>query len=85
KITIAQNKLMEQLTSMCAMVGQLIQKKQEEKQIEEEQAANARFGRFPLAVMMTMILQSHQMNPLTLSVWGMSILTLFRQRNQMNS
>nr|GFD02117.1 hypothetical protein [Tanacetum cinerariifolium] len=41
KITIAQNKLMEQLTSMCAMVGQLIQKKQEEKQIEEEQAANA--------------------------------------------
>nr|GEZ92674.1 hypothetical protein [Tanacetum cinerariifolium] len=32
-------------------------------------------GRFPPAVMMTttIILQSHQMNPLTLSVWGMSI------------
>nr|GEY06679.1 hypothetical protein [Tanacetum cinerariifolium] len=28
---------------MCAMVGQLIQKKQEENQIEEEQAANARY------------------------------------------
>nr|GFB22850.1 hypothetical protein [Tanacetum cinerariifolium] len=28
---------------MCAMVGQLIQKKQEEKQIKEEQAANARY------------------------------------------
>nr|GEZ78726.1 hypothetical protein [Tanacetum cinerariifolium] len=32
-------------------------------------------GRFPPAVMMTttIILQSHQMNPLTLSVWGISI------------
>nr|GFC79046.1 hypothetical protein [Tanacetum cinerariifolium] len=28
---------------MCAMVGQFIQKKQEEKQIKEEQAANARY------------------------------------------
>nr|GFA82804.1 hypothetical protein [Tanacetum cinerariifolium] len=47
KITIAQNKLMKQLTSMCAMVGQLIQKKQEEKQIEEEQTANARYWKIP--------------------------------------
>nr|GFB59593.1 hypothetical protein [Tanacetum cinerariifolium] len=46
-ITIAQNKLMEKLTSMCAMVGQLIQMKQEEKQIEEEQAANARYWKIP--------------------------------------
>nr|GEV20166.1 Gag-Pol polyprotein [Tanacetum cinerariifolium] len=38
----SQNKLMEQLTSICDMVGQFIQKKEEEKQIEEEQAANAR-------------------------------------------
>nr|GEV31632.1 hypothetical protein [Tanacetum cinerariifolium] len=39
-------------------------------------------GRFPLVVMMTtiIILQSHQMNPLTLLVWGMSILTLFHNR-----
>nr|GFB63630.1 hypothetical protein [Tanacetum cinerariifolium] len=37
------NKLMEQMTSMCEMVGQLIQKKQEEKQIQEDQAANARY------------------------------------------
>nr|GEY31060.1 hypothetical protein [Tanacetum cinerariifolium] len=39
----SQNKLMEQLTSMCDMVGQFIQKKEEEKQIKEEQAANARY------------------------------------------
>nr|GEW87133.1 hypothetical protein [Tanacetum cinerariifolium] len=33
---------------MCAMVGQLIQKKkQEEKQIKEEQAANARYWKIP--------------------------------------
>nr|GEX13878.1 hypothetical protein [Tanacetum cinerariifolium] len=34
---------MEQLTSVCDMVGQFIQKKEEEKQIEEDQAANARY------------------------------------------
>nr|GEU28622.1 hypothetical protein [Tanacetum cinerariifolium] len=34
---------MEQLTSMCEMFYQFIQKKQEEKQIEEEKAANARY------------------------------------------
>nr|GEW83667.1 hypothetical protein [Tanacetum cinerariifolium] len=39
----SQNKLIEQLTSMCDMVGQYIQKKEEEKQIEEEQAAKARY------------------------------------------
>nr|GEV53740.1 hypothetical protein [Tanacetum cinerariifolium] len=39
----SQNKLIEQLTSMCDMVGQFIQKKEKEKQIEEEQAANARY------------------------------------------
>nr|GEW90857.1 hypothetical protein [Tanacetum cinerariifolium] len=32
---------------MCEMVGQLIQKKQEEKQIEEDQAANARYWKIP--------------------------------------
>nr|GFA12963.1 hypothetical protein [Tanacetum cinerariifolium] len=36
-----QNKLMEKLKSMCDMVGQYIQKKEEEKQIKEEQAAKA--------------------------------------------
>nr|GFB25409.1 hypothetical protein [Tanacetum cinerariifolium] len=35
----SQNKLMKQMTSMCEMVDQLIQKKQEEKQIQEVQAA----------------------------------------------
>nr|GEY27730.1 hypothetical protein [Tanacetum cinerariifolium] len=37
------NKLMEKMTSICEMVGQLIQKKQEEKQIQEDQVANARY------------------------------------------
>nr|GEZ66138.1 hypothetical protein [Tanacetum cinerariifolium] len=32
---------------MCEMVGQFIQKKQEEKQIEEDQAANARYWKIP--------------------------------------
>nr|GEV34642.1 hypothetical protein [Tanacetum cinerariifolium] len=38
---------MEQMTSMCEMVGQFIQKKQEEKQIKEDQAANARYWKIP--------------------------------------
>nr|GEX02084.1 hypothetical protein [Tanacetum cinerariifolium] len=60
---------MTQLTSMCEMACQIVQKKKEEKRIEEEQAANAKIGRSPLVVMMTTItiLQSHQINPLTLS------------------
>nr|GFD59155.1 hypothetical protein [Tanacetum cinerariifolium] len=32
---------------MCEMVGQLIQKKQEEKQIQEDQAANTRYWKIP--------------------------------------
>nr|GEZ58148.1 hypothetical protein [Tanacetum cinerariifolium] len=32
---------------MCEMVGQLIQKKQKEKQIQEDQAANARYWKIP--------------------------------------
>nr|GEX50142.1 retrovirus-related Pol polyprotein from transposon TNT 1-94 [Tanacetum cinerariifolium] len=50
ELTIAQNKFMEQmtqLTSMCEMACQIIQKKQEEKRIEEEQAANARYWKIP--------------------------------------
>nr|GEU62437.1 hypothetical protein [Tanacetum cinerariifolium] len=43
----SQNKIMEQLTSICDMVGQIFQKKEEEKQIEEEQAANARYWKIP--------------------------------------
>nr|GEZ73906.1 hypothetical protein [Tanacetum cinerariifolium] len=35
------------MTSMCEMVGQLIQKKQEEKQIQEDQVANARYWKIP--------------------------------------
>nr|GEX58910.1 uncharacterized mitochondrial protein AtMg00810-like [Tanacetum cinerariifolium] len=45
KITIAQNKLMEQLTSMCEIVVQFIRKKQEEKKIKEDQVANARYSK----------------------------------------
>nr|GEW13075.1 hypothetical protein [Tanacetum cinerariifolium] len=43
----SQNKLMEQLTSMCDMVSQFIQKKEQEKQIEEDQAANAQNWKIP--------------------------------------
>nr|GEW80056.1 hypothetical protein [Tanacetum cinerariifolium] len=38
---------MTSLTSMCEMTCQIIQKKQEEKWIEEEQAANARYWKIP--------------------------------------
>nr|GEU51435.1 hypothetical protein [Tanacetum cinerariifolium] len=51
KITIAQNKIMEQmtsLTSMCEMACQIIQKKQKEKRIEEEQAAKAQNSKIPV-------------------------------------
>nr|GEU56275.1 hypothetical protein [Tanacetum cinerariifolium] len=46
ELSIAQNTIMEQmtqLTSMCELVCQFFQKKQEEKRIEEEQVANARY------------------------------------------
>nr|GFC25066.1 hypothetical protein [Tanacetum cinerariifolium] len=43
----SQNKLMEQMTSICEMVDQLIKKKQEEKQIQEDQAANTRYWKIP--------------------------------------
>ncbi|GJR81311.1 hypothetical protein Tco_0152096 [Tanacetum coccineum] len=39
---------MEQMTSLCDMVGQCIQKKEEEKRIEEEQAAKARYWKIPV-------------------------------------
>nr|GEZ70967.1 hypothetical protein [Tanacetum cinerariifolium] len=47
KLFDSQNKLMEQLTSMCDIVSQLIQKKEEEKKIEEGQAADARYWKIP--------------------------------------
>ncbi|GKA51366.1 hypothetical protein Tco_0744562 [Tanacetum coccineum] len=39
---------MEQMTSMCDMVGQFIQKKEEEKRIAEEQAAKDRYWKIPV-------------------------------------
>ncbi|GJR48142.1 hypothetical protein Tco_1316245 [Tanacetum coccineum] len=36
------------MTSMCDMVGQFIQKKEEEKRIEEEQAAKDRYWKIPV-------------------------------------
>nr|GEX17830.1 hypothetical protein [Tanacetum cinerariifolium] len=38
---------MATLTSMCEMVCQIVQKKQEEKRIEEEQTANAQYWKIP--------------------------------------
>nr|GFB55920.1 hypothetical protein [Tanacetum cinerariifolium] len=83
----SQNKLMEQMTSICEMVDQLIQKKQEEKRIGEEQAANARYWNIPACCDDDddYNFPITPMKPLTLSTWGISILTLFRQRNRTNS
>nr|GFB31868.1 hypothetical protein [Tanacetum cinerariifolium] len=50
ELLTSQNKLMEQITqftSMCELACQIFQKKQEEKRIEEEQAANARYWKIP--------------------------------------
>ncbi|GJX14502.1 hypothetical protein Tco_0206260, partial [Tanacetum coccineum] len=40
--------LMEQMTSICDMVGQYMQKKEEEKRIAEEQAAKDRYWKIPI-------------------------------------
>ncbi|GJX93578.1 hypothetical protein Tco_0348164 [Tanacetum coccineum] len=44
----SQNKLMEQMTSICDLAGQIIQKKEEEKRIAEEQAAKDRYWKIPI-------------------------------------
>ncbi|GJZ55349.1 hypothetical protein Tco_0610542 [Tanacetum coccineum] len=44
----SQNKLMEQMTSICDMVGQIMQKKEEERRITEEQAAKDRYWKIPI-------------------------------------
>ncbi|GKC09845.1 hypothetical protein Tco_1001455 [Tanacetum coccineum] len=43
----SQNKLMEQMTSICDMVGQIMQKKEEERRIAEDQAAKDRYWKIP--------------------------------------
>nr|GEY04438.1 hypothetical protein [Tanacetum cinerariifolium] len=50
ELLTSQNTIMEQmtqLTSMCELGCQIVQKKQEEKRIEEEQAASARYWKIP--------------------------------------
>ncbi|GJU30955.1 ribonuclease H-like domain-containing protein [Tanacetum coccineum] len=44
----SQNKLMEQMTSICDMVGQIMQKKEEERRIVEDQAAKDRYWKIPI-------------------------------------
>ncbi|GJY53749.1 hypothetical protein Tco_0445413 [Tanacetum coccineum] len=44
----SQNDIMEQMTSMCDMIGQYMQKKEEEKRIAEEQAAKNRHWKIPI-------------------------------------
>ncbi|GKG37743.1 hypothetical protein Tco_0456966, partial [Tanacetum coccineum] len=39
---------MEQMTSLCDMVGQIMQKKEEERRIMEEQAAKDRYWKIPI-------------------------------------
>ncbi|GKF81700.1 hypothetical protein Tco_0240302 [Tanacetum coccineum] len=44
----SQNELMEKMTSICDMVGQYMQKKEEDKRIEEEQVAKDRYWKIPI-------------------------------------
>ncbi|GJU08098.1 hypothetical protein Tco_1124528 [Tanacetum coccineum] len=44
----SQNKLMEQMTSICDMVGQIMQKKEEERRIAEDQAAKDQYWKIPI-------------------------------------
>ncbi|GJV28066.1 hypothetical protein Tco_1384514 [Tanacetum coccineum] len=44
----SQNKLMEQMTSICDMVGQYLQKKEEDKRIAEDQAAKDQYWKIPI-------------------------------------
>ncbi|GKC93397.1 hypothetical protein Tco_1158839 [Tanacetum coccineum] len=44
----SQNKLMEQMTSICDMVGQIMQKREEERRIAEDQAAKDRYWKIPI-------------------------------------
>ncbi|GKF87451.1 hypothetical protein Tco_0258328, partial [Tanacetum coccineum] len=39
---------MEQMTSICDMVGQIMQKKEEEMRITEDQAAKDRYWKIPI-------------------------------------
>ncbi|GKF79278.1 hypothetical protein Tco_0234846 [Tanacetum coccineum] len=80
---------MEQMTTLRGLVGQAIQKKEEEKRIAEEQAAKDRYLKIPICYddhEDAIPLQSHPFyqsrNPITLLVWGTSILTPFQQRNR---
>ncbi|GJY93524.1 hypothetical protein Tco_0509306 [Tanacetum coccineum] len=44
----SQNKLMEQMTSICDMVGQIMQNKEEEMRIAEEQASKDGYWKIPI-------------------------------------
>ncbi|GJS34566.1 hypothetical protein Tco_0532948 [Tanacetum coccineum] len=44
----SQNKIMEQMTSICDMVGQYMQKKEEDRRIAEDQAANDRYWKISI-------------------------------------
>ncbi|GJQ90482.1 hypothetical protein Tco_0001621 [Tanacetum coccineum] len=48
KFLNSQNKLMEQMTSICDMAGQIMQKKEEDKRIAEEQATKDRYWKIPI-------------------------------------
>ncbi|GJS50212.1 hypothetical protein Tco_0600333 [Tanacetum coccineum] len=43
-----QNEIMEEMTSMCDMVGQYMPKKEEDKRIAEDQAAKDRYWKIPI-------------------------------------
>ncbi|GJX91576.1 hypothetical protein Tco_0344902 [Tanacetum coccineum] len=78
---------MEQMTSICDMVGQYMQKKEEEKRIAEEQAAKDRYWKIPICydddedytIAIAPVLPTKE--PVyNSSKYGVEILTQFRQR-----
>ncbi|GJZ03812.1 hypothetical protein Tco_0537087 [Tanacetum coccineum] len=48
KFLNSQNKLMEQMTSICDMAGQIMQKKEEDKQIAEEHVTKDQYWKIPI-------------------------------------
>ncbi|GJW68647.1 hypothetical protein Tco_0123071 [Tanacetum coccineum] len=80
---------MDQTTSICDMVGQIMQKKEVERRIAEDQAAKDRYWKIPICydddedytIKITPVLLTEGSPVDTRQKGGMSILTLFRQRN----
>ncbi|GJZ61649.1 hypothetical protein Tco_0617786 [Tanacetum coccineum] len=80
---------MEQMTSMCDMVGQYMQKKEEDRRIAEDQAAKVRYWKIPICydddedytIAITPILSTEE--PVDSLIMEDSILDAISQRNRL--